>query len=61
MGIDDPYVEINYEILPEGLKQEIDSLNLEAILQEQIAADSVDAKIVGFVLRRMAQLKMQVH
>lgn len=57
MGIDDPYVEINYEILPEGLKQEIDSLNLEAILQEQIAADSVDAKIVGFVLRRMAQLK----
>ncbi|MFY0781092.1 RNA-directed DNA polymerase [Peribacillus simplex] len=57
MGISDPYGEINYDLLPEEIQGQIDSLNLEAILQEQIDSESADAKIVGFVLRRMAQLK----
>ncbi|GAF66691.1 hypothetical protein BTS2_3593 [Bacillus sp. TS-2] len=57
MGIDDPYGEIDYDILPSELQQQIDSLNLVAILQEQIDSENVDAKINGFVLRRMAQLK----
>ncbi|MDX8047598.1 RNA-directed DNA polymerase [Gracilibacillus sp. S3-1-1] len=57
MGIDDPYVDIDYDVLPEDLQQQIDSLNLMAILQEQINSDSIDTKIVGFVLRRMGQLK----
>jgi hypothetical protein len=57
MGIDDPYGEIDYDLLPPELQEQIDSLNLVAILQEQLNSDNVDAKIVGFVLRRMAQLK----
>ncbi|MCM3733821.1 RNA-directed DNA polymerase [Fictibacillus nanhaiensis] len=57
MGIDDPYGEIDYDILPDEMQEQINSLNLVAILQEQIDSDNADAKIVGFVLRRMAQLK----
>jgi hypothetical protein len=57
MGIDDPYGEINYDILSAEIKEQIDSLNLEAILQEQIDSESADTKIIGFVLRRMSQLK----
>ncbi|MCP3741421.1 RNA-directed DNA polymerase [Rossellomorea sp. BNER] len=57
IGIDNPYGEINYDLLPEDLQRQIDSMNLVAILQEQINSESIDTKIVGFVLRRMAQLK----
>lgn len=57
IGIDDPYQELYYQGLPEDIQQQIDSLNLEAILQEQIELENVDVKIVGFVLRRMAQMK----
>lgn len=57
MGIEDPYGEINYNLLPGDIREQIDSLNLMAILQEQIDSESADAKIVGFVLRRMAQLQ----
>ncbi|MEK4404008.1 RNA-directed DNA polymerase [Sporosarcina sp. FSL K6-6792] len=57
MGIEDPYGEINYEILPPEIQQQIDNLNLEAILQEQIDSEIVDAKVIGFTLRRMTQLK----
>jgi retron-type reverse transcriptase len=57
MGIEDPYGEIDYEFLPGDIQEQIDSLNLLAILQEQIDSESADSKIVGFVLRRMAQLQ----
>lgn len=57
MGIEDPYGEINYDLLPTEIQQQIDNLNLEAILQEQIDSESVDAKVIGFTLRRMTQLK----
>lgn len=56
MGIDDPYREIDYDILPEEIQQQIDSLNLVGILEEQISSENVDSKIIGFVLRRMAQM-----
>ncbi|WP_028390714.1 RNA-directed DNA polymerase [Bacillus cihuensis] len=57
MGIEDPYGDINYSFLPDDIQEQIDSLNLMAILQEQIDSESADSKIVGFVLRRMAQLR----
>lgn len=57
IGIDDPYEELYYGSLPEDIQQQIDGLNLEAILQEQIELENIDVKIIGFVLRRMAQMK----
>ncbi|GAB1760285.1 RNA-directed DNA polymerase [Priestia sp. TRN 1309] len=57
IGIEDPYGEIDYDFLPDDTQEQIDSLNLLAILQEQIDSESANSKIVGFVLRRMAQLQ----
>jgi Fe-S cluster biosynthesis and repair protein YggX len=57
MGIDDPYASISYDMLPEGLQFEIDSMNLETILKEQLEFENIDTRIVGFILKRMAQLK----
>ncbi|MCY7816942.1 RNA-directed DNA polymerase [Bacillus haynesii] len=57
LGIEDPYGEINYDSLPDDIQEEIDSLNLMAILKAQIDSESADSKIVGFVLRRMAQMQ----
>ncbi|AIC93090.1 RNA-directed DNA polymerase [Shouchella lehensis] len=55
IGLENPYEDINYDFLPDEIKEEINSLNLEAILLEQINADTTDSKVVNFVLRRMAQ------
>ncbi|WP_096186862.1 RNA-directed DNA polymerase [Evansella halocellulosilytica] len=55
-GIDDPYASISYEMLPKDLQLAIDSMNLETILKEQLELENIDTRIVGFILKRMAQL-----
>ncbi|MGJ9385248.1 RNA-directed DNA polymerase [Salipaludibacillus sp. CF4.18] len=57
IGLEDPYTRISYDMLPESLQSEIDSMNLEAILIEQLELEDIDTRIVGFVLKRMAQLQ----
>ena len=55
MGIEDPYEEIEYDLLADEYKQEIDSLNLIEILKEQIENNELDMPIIKFVLRRLSQ------
>lgn len=57
IGIEDPYTQISYDMLPEDLQSEIDFMNLETILEEQLELDNIDTRIIGFVLKRMAQLQ----
>lgn len=56
IGID-TYEEIYYDQLPEEIQLQIDQFNLKSIIQEQIESGNPNAKLVGFVLRRMAQVK----
>lgn len=57
IGIEDWYEEIDYDDLDEEVQQEIDSLNLGGILNEQIElGDDLDLNVTRFVLRRLAQI-----
>lgn len=57
IGIEDMYGEVHYEDLPEDFQEQIDRLNLLEILLEQIESEESDSRVVGFVLKRMAQLQ----
>lgn len=58
LGIDDPYEYIDYEELTEEQKEIVDSLNLQEMLMEQIRSDDeIDAPLVRFLMRRLAQLR----
>ncbi|WP_233345090.1 RNA-directed DNA polymerase [Burkholderia cepacia] len=57
LGIDDAYGEIDYESLDDSHKESVDQLNLEGILEEQIAETEPDLSLVKFALRRLRQLK----
>lgn len=56
IGIEDTYGEIDYHSLPDDYQEAIDQLNLEGILQEQIAEEEPDLSLLKFLLRRLAQL-----
>lgn len=58
LGTDNPYEYIDYEELSEEQKEIVDSLNLQNMLMEQIHSDDeIDAPLVRFLLRRLAQLR----
>lgn len=53
----DPYQNIDYNLLPESIQKEIDKLNLVKILEEQIKSNSaMDLFVVRFALRRLSQI-----
>jgi hypothetical protein len=57
MGIEDPYEEIDYDSLETEQQEEIDSLNLRGILEEQIGLGiDLNLNITGFILRRLSQI-----
>ena len=57
LGIDDPYGDIDYDSLDEDDRSRVDALNLQGILNEQLARKgSIDIQITGFVLRRLGQI-----
>ena len=50
--------EIDYESLPSETRTEINRLNLVHVLEEQLEAEHIDPVIVGFVLYRLKQLRI---
>lgn len=57
IGIDDPYEKIDYDSLDPEEQEEIDSLNLRGILEEQIELGiDLNLNITGFILRRLSQI-----
>jgi hypothetical protein len=56
LGIEDTYGDIDYEALSSEAREAIDQLNLEGILEEQIALDEPDISLLKFILRRLGQL-----
>jgi hypothetical protein len=57
IGIDDPYEEIEYDDLEPDVQEQIDSLNLQEILNEQInLGERIDYSLTRFVLRRLGQI-----
>ncbi|MEM5018142.1 RNA-directed DNA polymerase [Metabacillus indicus] len=57
IGLNNPYDPIIFEDLDPSVQQEIVNLNLEELLQEQIASEELDIPITKFILRRLAQLE----
>ncbi|MFB3160096.1 RNA-directed DNA polymerase [Neobacillus sp. 179-J 1A1 HS] len=57
IGLNNPYEPIIFDDLDSSVQQEIVNLNLEEILQEQIASEELDIPITKFILRRLAQLE----
>jgi hypothetical protein len=55
LGLSDPYRSINYSELSGEQQAMVDSLNLQGLFREQIET-LPDFALVGFILRRMAQL-----
>ena len=60
LGIDTWYEEIEYDELDDEQKASVDALNLEGLLDEQLASEEVDVQMVRFVLRRLGQLQDHV-
>lgn len=56
LGLSNPYQEIEYSDLSAEQQELVDSLNLNELLQEELAKTDVDFGIIKFVLRRMSQL-----
>jgi hypothetical protein len=56
IGINDTYDDIDIESLPEEMQDAIANLNLEAILNEQLAEEEADLSLLKFLLRRLAQI-----
>ena len=58
-GINDPYGDIEYADLAPSDQAQIDSLNLEDLLQRQLSDPEIDQQMVRFLLRRLGQLDNQ--
>ena len=56
VGIYDPYGELDYDSLDPKTQEDINNLNLIAILEEQIVNCEIDVSISRFILRRLAQM-----
>jgi retron-type reverse transcriptase len=57
VGVNDWYGQIDYESLPKANQEEIDSLNLADLLEEQLWGDEdYDIMTVRFILRRLRQV-----
>lgn len=57
VGIDNPYIEVDYDSLPPAMKTQVDGLNLVQILADICAAgDDIDIPMTRFVLMRLSQL-----
>ena len=55
-GIHDPYGNIEYADLDASDQELIDSLNLEGLLENQLARKEIDQAMVRFLLRRLGQM-----
>lgn len=59
-GVENDYEdEIDYDSLDDDVKEEIDSLNMVQVLDEQIEADDPDPIVMRFVLYRLRQLGIE--
>lgn len=59
-GWEDEYEEeIEYDDLPDDIREEVDRLNLVHVLEEQVALERSDPVILGFVLHRLRQLGIE--
>ncbi len=56
LGHADAYEAIDYESLEPKLKEAVDELNLEELLEEQLRAGEIDIGVMKFVLQRLGQL-----
>lgn len=56
LGIYDPYKYIEYDDLDPDIQDKINALNLKEVLEEQVAKETPDTAMTGFILRRLAQL-----
>ena len=56
LGLDDPYGELDYDELEGDLKNAVDSLNLQGLLEEQLEKERIDISLFRFILRRLGQL-----
>lgn len=57
IGIYDPYEEIDYDNLEPEVKEDIDSLNLIEVLEEQLGHSEIDIPLVKFIIRRLGQIR----
>lgn len=55
---DDYEQEIDYDDLPQEIRQEVDALNLAEVFREQLALDRSDPIIMTFLLHRLGQLNL---
>lgn len=59
-GWEDEYEEeIEYEDLPDEIREEIDRLNLVHVLEEQVTLERSDPVILSFILHRLRQLGIE--
>jgi len=59
-GFENDYEEeIDYDDLPDEIREQIDSLNLVQVLDEQIRASNLDPIVVRFLLYRLRQLSIE--
>jgi hypothetical protein len=56
LGISDTYEDIDYDSLSPEYQSFVDQLNLEGILEEQLALEEPDLSLMKFILRRLGQL-----
>ncbi len=57
LGLDNPYELIEYDDLSPAHKALVDGLNLDTLLEKQLALAEIDIPTTGFLLRRLGQLK----
>ncbi len=59
-GFDNPYQEVDFDVLDENVQREISAMNLREILDEQLKEREkpLDIPLVRFILRRFAQLDL---
>lgn len=57
LGLDDPYESFNMDDLSDDQKKSLQSLNLEALLNEQISKEEFDIPLTKFLINRIGRLK----
>jgi hypothetical protein len=56
LGMDESYEPIEYDDLPDEIKEKVDALNVANVFVEEANREEPDMPILGFTLRRLGQL-----
>jgi hypothetical protein len=57
LGLQNPYDPIDYDELSPSIKEKIDGLNLESLLDAQLEKDEIDISPTKFLINRLGRLK----